>query len=230
MFGNTYFYGTSYWIYILPALVIAMFASAKVQSAYGKYRKQRSNLALTGYEVANLILKNNNIFDIQVVRVNGTMTDYYDSSRKIIALSDEVYSGRSIASMAIAAHESGHAVQLAEGYLPLKLRHSLVNVTQFATSISYLLILLGIFIAPSFGKVGILAYFIIFIFQLVTLPVEYNASSRALNELAKIGADHEDLHGSKKMLNAAALTYLAAMITALMQLLRLISIFGRRRD
>lgn len=220
----------SYMIFIIPTLLFAMYASAKVRSAYEKYSRINSQILITGQEVASRILRNNNINDISVVKTAGVMTDHYDSNNKIIALSEDVYYGTTIASIAIAAHEAGHAVQLSEGYLPLIIRHSLVSVTQFATSISYILILLGFFVAPMFGRIGIIAYFIIFTFQVVTLPVEYNASSRALNELEIVGATNDDVLNSKNMLNAAALTYLAAMLTSLGQLLRLISIFGRRRD
>lgn len=226
---NNFFYlDSGYLIFVLPALLFAMFASAKVRSAYEKYRRQASDLRLTGADVASRVLRNNNIHDINIVRVAGVMTDHYDSRNKIIALSDEVFSGTSIASIAIAAHEAGHAVQLEQGYLPLIIRHSLVKITQFATSVSYLLIILGFMIDIIFGKIGIIMYLIIFIFQVVTLPVEYNASSRALNELYAVGASDGDIQSSKKMLNAAALTYLAAMLTALAQLLRVIGLFGRK--
>lgn len=223
------FYDGTWFIYVLPALILSMIASGRVQSAYNKYRQQLSMLGLTGQEVASRILQNNGIMDIAIVRHEGTMTDHYDSNKGIIALSRDVFGGTSIASIAIAAHEAGHAVQLSEGYLPLRIRHALVGVTSFATSASYIFILLGIFFNNFFGQIGIVLFLIIFIFQVVTLPVEYNASKRALNELAHVGATEVDLKDSKKMLDAAALTYLAAMLTALAQLLRLISIFGRRR-
>ncbi len=223
------FYDGTWFIYVLPALILSMIANGRVQSAYNKYRQQLSMLGLTGQEVASRILQNNGIMDIAIVRHEGTMTDHYDSNKGIIALSRDVFGGTSIASIAIAAHEAGHAVQLSEGYLPLRIRHALVGVTSFATSASYIFILLGIFFNNFFGQIGIVLFLIIFIFQVVTLPVEYNASKRALNELAHVGATEVDLKDSKKMLDAAALTYLAAMLTALAQLLRLISIFGRRR-
>lgn len=229
MYGQNY-YANNYLVYFILPLLLAIYSNFLIKKAYREYRSKRSNLGLSGYEVANLILRNNNIYDIKVIRAKGTLTDHYDSSKKIIALSDEVYSGNSIASISIAAHEAGHAVQLAEGYLPLIIRHRLVGVTQFATNISFILILLGFFVAPSFGRVGIIAYFVIFIFQLVTLPVEFNASSRALSELSKIGANSLDLTGAQKMLKAAALTYVAATVNSLVELLRLINIFGKRRD
>lgn len=225
-----FYYDQSWIIFILPALLFSMYASAKVQNAYNKYKNKNSYLGMTGAEVAKRILANNNIVNIAVVKVSGVMTDHYDPRNNVIRLSQEVYSGTSIASISIAAHEAGHAVQLAEGYLPLKIRHALVSVTSFATSASYIFILLGFFFNAFFGRIGIALFLIIFIFQVVTLPVEYNASSRAVNELVAVGAQNEDVNSAKKMLNAAALTYVAAMITALAQVLRLISIFGRRRD
>lgn len=221
---------SSYFIFILPALLFAMFASSKVNSAYQRYRQEMSYLNMTGQEVAKRILMNNGIRDISVVQTDGVMTDHYDSKNKRIALSSEVYNGSSIASIAIAAHEAGHAVQLAEGYLPLIIRHNLVGITQFSTSASYIFILLGFFVDVFFGKIGIILFIIIFLFQVVTLPVEYNASNRAVNELASVGARNEDLDRANKMLRAAALTYVAAMLTALAQVLRMVSIFGRRRD
>lgn len=207
-----------------------MFASSKVNSAYQRYRQEMSYLNMTGQEVAKRILMNNGIRDISVVQTDGVMTDHYDSKNKRITLSSEVYNGSSIASIAIAAHEAGHAVQLAEGYLPLIIRHNLVGITQFSTSASYIFILLGFFVDVFFGKIGIILFIIIFLFQVVTLPVEYNASNRAVNELASVGARNEDLDRANKMLRAAALTYVAAMLTALAQVLRMFSIFGRRRD
>lgn len=225
-----FYYNQSWIIFILPALLFSMYASAKVQNAYKKYKNQNSYLGMTGAEVAKRILANNDIVNIAVVKVSGVMTDHYDSRNSVIRLSQDVYSGTSIASIAIAAHEAGHAVQLAEGYLPLKIRHALVGVTSFATSASYIFILLGFFFDAFFGRIGIVLFLIIFIFQVVTLPVEYNASSRAVDELVAVGAQNEDINSAKKMLNAAALTYVAAMLTALAEVLRLISIFGRRRD
>lgn len=223
------FYDGTWFIYILPALIFSMIASGRVQSAYNRYRQEMSMLGLTGQQVAKQILQNNGIMDIAVVRHEGVMSDHYDSRKGIIALSSDVFGGSSIASIAIAAHEAGHAVQLEEGYLPLKIRHALVGVTSFATSASYIFILLGLFFDNFFGQIGIILFLIIFVFQVVTLPVEYNASKRALQELSAVGAPQSDIQASNKMLNAAALTYVAAMLTALAQLLRLISIFGRRR-
>lgn len=221
--------GISGYIWILPALIFSLYASTKLRSAYSKYGQMRSNLGMTGEQVAKAVLRRNNISDISVTRTSGTLTDHYDSRNKIIALSDAVYSGSSIASIAVAAHEAGHAVQLAEGYLPLQIRHTMVGITSIATSASYLFIMLGLFINETFALVGIIMFGIIFIFQVVTLPVEYNASNRAVAELVAIGADQQDEEASKKMLNAAALTYVAAMVTALLELLRVIAMFGNRR-
>ncbi len=223
------FYDGTWFIYMLPALIFSMIATGKVQSAYNKYRQEMSMLGMTGQQVAKQILQNNGIMDIAVIRHEGVMSDHYDSRKGIIALSSDVLGGSTIASIAIAAHEAGHAVQLEEGYLPLKIRHALVGVTSFATSASYIFILLGLFFDNFFGQIGIALFLIIFIFQVVTLPVEYNASKRALQELESVGATQSDVLASSKMLNAAALTYVAAMLTALAQLLRLLSLFGRRR-
>lgn len=206
-----------------------MYATFKLRGAYSKYSQMMSNLGMTGEQVAKAVLRRNNINDISVTRTQGTLTDHYDSRNKIIALSDGVYSGTSIASIAVAAHEAGHAVQLAEGYLPLQIRHSLVGITQIATSASYFFIMLGLLISDTFALIGIVLFGIIFLFQVVTLPVEYNASKRAVAELVAIGADQSDEQAAGKMLNAAALTYVAAMLTALFELLRVVSMFSNNR-
>lgn len=225
-----YGYNYSYLIYMLPALLFAFYASHRVSSSYNKYCREKSQLGLSGQEVARRILLNNGIKDIAIVKGHGQLTDHYDSTNSRISLSEEVFFGTSIASIAVAAHEASHAVQLEEGYLPLKIRHSLVGITQIASNASYFLILLGMFVNTFFAKIGILLYMVIFIFQVVTLPVEYNASSRAINELSLLGAGDSDISSSRAMLKAAALTYLAAMLTSLAEVLRLISIFGDRRD
>ena len=161
------FYDGTWFIYMLPALIFSMIATGKVQSAYNKYRQEMSMLGMTGQQVAKQILQNNGIMDIAVIRHEGVMSDHYDSRKGIIALSSDVFGGSTIASIAIAAHEAGHAVQLEEGYLPLKIRHALVGVTSFATSASYIFILLGLFFDNFFGQIGIALFLIIFIFHIV---------------------------------------------------------------
>ena len=218
--------------YLIPAMLISLLAQGLISSRYSKYKTVNSNLNLTGAEVAKTILKNNGIGYMPVSPVRGQLTDHFDPRTESISLSQEIYSGTSVASIAVAAHEVGHALQYANNYIPLKLRSALVPVTNFATQISFVFLFLGLLINPQLANIGILLFSFSFIFQLVTLPVEINASRRALAELEKIGISEETAFDSKKMLSAAALTYVAALITALMQLLRIISIFGNnnRRD
>lgn len=225
-----YYYDIQGLLIMLPAFLFALFASAKVKGSYNKYSRINSRLGKTGAEVAREILQRNGIYDIRVIRSQGILTDNYNAANKLIALSPEVYDDYSIASISIAAHESGHAVQMQEGYIPLVIRHSLVGVTNFAVNASYIFIILGLFISEAFAKIGIIMFIVIFLFQVVTLPVEINASHRALDELVDIGIDEDERRECKSMLTSAALTYVAAMATALSELLRIINLFNRRRD
>ena len=226
-----YYYDASYWICMLLTLIVSTYAHFKVQHAFNKYSKV--NCKLSGLEAAHRVLSYNNVEGVSVEPTRGYFTDYFDPRSKKICLSEEVYSSRTVAAVSVAAHESGHAAQYDQDYFPLKLRHMLVPITQFGSNISMPLIILGLII-PSWSfaiKLGIIFFSIAVIFQIVTLPVEFNASKRALKAIKETGIlNSNEIEGAKKVLTAAALTYIAATFTALVSLLRLIWISRDRRN
>lgn len=225
-----YYYGLdyNYFIYILPGLILALYAQAKISSAYEKYKKIGSSTNLSGAEVAREILDRNGLNYVKINLVDGNLSDHYDPRDKTLNLSRDVYYKNSIASVSIAAHEVGHAIQDSVEYVPLKVRATLVPLANLGTQLSFFLIILGFFFSVFFIKLGIALFFFAVLFQIVTLPVEFNASNRAKIELANGIISDEDLRGTKEVLNAAALTYVASTIVAIGQFLRLLSIFGRR--
>ncbi|MDU1583881.1 MAG: zinc metallopeptidase [Peptoniphilus harei] len=225
-----YYYGFdyTYFIYILPGLILALYAQAKISSAYEKYSKIGSSTNLSGAEVAREILDRNGLNYVKINMVDGKLSDHYDPRDKTLNLSRDVYYKNSIASVSIAAHEVGHAIQDSVEYVPLKVRAALVPLANLGTQISFFLIILGFFFSVFFTKLGIALFFFAVLFQIVTLPVEFNASNRAKKELANGIISDEDLTGTRKVLSAAALTYVASTIVAIGQFLRLLSIFGRR--
>lgn len=231
--GFYYFYDYSYFLFMIPALIIAIYAQYKVNSTFKKYSKVRNSRNITGAEAAKRVLFNSGINDVKIEHVSGELTDHFDPRTKVIRLSDSVYNSTSVSAIGVAAHEAGHAVQYEVGYAPIKIRGALIPITQFGSTISMPLLFIGLLI-PSYGwlaTAGIVLFSFSVLFQLVTLPVEFNASRRAIETLDKTGLLYgEELQGAKKVLSAAALTYLAAMITAVLTLLRLIFIFGRRND
>ena len=225
-----YYYGFdyTYFIYILPGLILAFYAQAKISSAYEKYKKIGASTNLSGAEVAREILDRNGLNYVKINLVDGNLSDHYDPRDKTLNLSRYVYYKNSIASVSIAAHEVGHAIQDSVEYVPLKVRATLVPLANLGTQLSFFLIILGFFFSVFFTKLGIALFFFAVLFQIVTLPVEFNASNRAKIELANGIISDEDLRGTKEVLNAAALTYVASTIVAIGQFLRLLSIFGRR--
>ena len=225
-----YYYGFdyTYFIYILPGLILAFYAQTKISSAYEKYKKIGSSTNLSGAEVAREILDRNGLNYVKINLVDGNLSDHYDPRDKTLNLSRDVYYKNSIASVSIAAHEVGHAIQDSVEYVPLKVRAALVPLANLGTQLSFFLIILGFFFSVFFTKLGIALFFFAVLFQIVTLPVEFNASNRAKIELANGIISDEDLRGTKEVLNAAALTYVASTIVAIGQFLRLLSIFGRR--
>ena len=225
-----YYYGFdyTYFIYILPGLILAFYAQAKISSAYEKYKKIGSSTNLSGAEVAREILDRNGLNYVKINLVDGNLSDHYDPRDKTLNLSRDVYYKNSIASVSIAAHEVGHAIQDSVEYVPLKVRAALVPLANLGTQLSFFLIILGFFFSVFFTKLGIALFFFAVLLQIVTLPVEFNASNRAKIELANGIISDEDLRGTKEVLNAAALTYVASTIVAIGQFLRLLSIFGRR--
>lgn len=209
-------------------MILAIYAQSKISSAYSKYKKVASSSYMSGEEAAREILDRHGLYDVQIRRINGELTDHYDPRDKTLNLSDDVYRNRSIASVSIAAHEVGHALQDAEGYTPLRVRASLVPLANLGTQLSFFLIILGFFFSTFFVQLGVALFFFAVLFQIVTLPVEYNASNRARAELANGILNDQDLEGTNAVLSAAALTYVAATLVAIGQFLRLLSIFGRR--
>ena len=209
-----------------------MYAQAKVSSTYNRYKKITSHSGYTGAQFARKMLNDNGLYDVTITQISGRMSDHYDPRANQVRLSAEVYNGTSIASLGIAAHEVGHAVQHATNYFPLTVRNLVVPVTNFSSSIYMLFIFIGI-IMNSFSMIqfGIMLFAVIVIFQVITLPVEFNASRRAIATLGGDGVlDAEELSGAKRVLGAAAMTYVAAMVTAVLQLLQLLMVFGGRND
>ncbi len=231
MYG--YYYDPTY-ILVLIGVVICLLASSNVNRTFQKYSRVRSHTGMTGREAAEQILHQNGIYDVQVQHVSGNLTDHYDPRNKTLNLSDATYSSASVAAIGVAAHECGHAVQHANGYAPLKIRGALVPVANFGSTLAWPLILIGFLIRGDASvlliDLGILLFSAAVLFQIVTLPVEFNASSRALKALEKNGMLYtEEVADTRKVLRAAALTYVASAASAILQLLRLILISGGRR-
>lgn len=225
-----------YWyvILVVPALLVAAYAQVKVQSAFKKYSQVGTRSGLSGAEASSLIQRQNGI-QIPIEQVRGSMTDHFDPRTNVIRLSETVCNVRSVAAIGVAAHETGHALQYEEGYGPIKLRAAIVPVTNFATSVSPIMIIVGLVASWQWLAMAGVAFFSLSVlFQLITLPVEFNASARALKALSAGGVlTAEELDGAKKVLSAAALTYVAALLVSLMNLLRLLLIVagrGRRGD
>ncbi|NLI59972.1 MAG: zinc metallopeptidase [Clostridiales bacterium] len=227
------FYDTSSLVILLPALILSFYAQYKVQNTYSRFLKVGNYGGYTGAEVARRILDSQGLEDISVNRVGGYLSDHYDPRRKVIRLSEQVYNGRSIASIGVAAHEAGHAIQHARGYTPLSIRNAIVPIASFASQAAFIFIFLGLFLGAGtmLVDVGILLFAAVVAFQLITLPVEFNASSRAVELLSGQGfVTGSEETSVRKVLNAAALTYVAAAASAIAQLLRLLMLRGRRRD
>lgn len=230
--GRGYGYGMDPTYFLaLIGLILTLIASAKVKSTYGKYAKVRSRQGMTGAMAAERILHSNGIYDVSIQRVSGELTDYYDPTNRVLKLSDSTYGSASIAAVCVAAHECGHALQHQENYRPLALRSILVPAANLGSRTSWPIFVAGlIFSLRSLTMLGILLFSLAVVFQLVTLPVEFNASSRALRILKEQRMlSEEELSGGSKVLRAAALTYVAALASSMLQLLRLI-ILSRRND
>lgn len=223
------------YILVLIGVIICMVASAKMNSTFNRYSRVRNHSGITGREAAEQILHRSGIYDVRVEHVSGNLTDHYDPKNKVLRLSDATYNSTSVAALGVVAHECGHAVQHATGYVPLKIRGSLVPVANFGSSIAWPLIIIGLFIGGNSSSLlinlGILAFSLAVLFQIVTLPVEFNASNRAVRILGSSGMLYEDeVKDTRKVLTAAALTYVAGAASAILQLLRIILLTGGRRD
>ena len=220
--------------YALPflGLVITLVAQIYVNNSYNKYKYQGLKKKMTGSEIARIILDKNGLKNIKIKEVKGNLTDHYDPKKKVVCLSSDIYEGDTIASASVAAHECGHAIQHKEGYIFLKIRSALIPFVNFSTKIGYLVVIIGIiFSAPKIATIGLILLLAMLLFQLITLPVEFNASSRAKKQLTKLNIITEyELDDSNTMLKAAALTYVASVVTTLLQILRLALIALGRRD
>lgn len=229
-----YYYDWTY-LLVLIGVVVCMAASSRVRSVFSRYSRVRSHSGMTGKEAAEQILRRNGIYDVQVIHIPGNLTDHYNPGKKTLGLSDSVYNSSSVAAIGVAAHECGHAVQHAVGYAPLSIRGALVPVANFGSALSWPLILIGLLMNSQMSalliNLGILLFSAAVLFQIVTLPVEFNASGRAVKVLESSGMLYPDEVGDvKKVLRAAALTYVASAASMILQFLRLIIIGGRRRN
>ena len=228
MIGTGYY--SSYIIYVLPALLISLAAQIAVKSSFSKYSKVYC--AMTGAQAARRVLEINGVSGVRIERVSGQLTDHFDPRTNVIRLSESVYNAASISAVGVAAHEAGHAVQYAKGYVPIKLRSAILPVSQIGSQLSMPLLLMGIVLSfELLINLGIIFFCAALLFQLVTLPVEFNASRRAMSAIESgfLLTDERSVKGARSVLRAAAMTYVAAVIVSVMQLLRLLSLAGRRR-
>lgn len=217
------------YLLIFIAFIITLISQILVSASYSKYKKKLNSKDQTGYDVARKILDNNNLEDIIILETKGNLTDHYDPSKKVIKLSTDIYHGSSIASASVAAHECGHAIQDKDNYTPMRIRSKLVPTVNICTRIGYLAIVIGVIFSYTLIEVGIILLLSMLVFQLITLPVEFNASKRALTELERLKlVDTKEKKDSKKMLSAAAFTYVASVLSTLLEILRYILIFADR--
>lgn len=221
MYDPTYFL-------LIPAIILALYAQGRVQSTYNRYSQLPSRMGITGAEAARRLLQDRQMHDVKIEPVQGRLTDHYDPRTKTLRLSQGVYDSASIAALGIAAHEVGHAFQHESEYIPLKFRNAIVPVANIGSHLAFPLLLLGIFLgSPDLALIGVIAFGLAVLFQLITLPVEYNASSRAIEALETSGClARDETIPARKVLNAAALTYVAATFMAILQLFRLLVLSG----
>ncbi len=223
------------YVLVLIGVVLSLLASARVKSTFAKYERIRNSAGLTGRDAAERILHGAGIYDVRIERVSGSLTDHYDPRNKVLRLSDSTYHSMSVSAVGVAAHECGHAIQHAVNYAPIRWRGALVPVANFGSTIAWPLIMIGLFITGDSSSLlinlGIIAFSFAVLFHLVTLPVEFNASNRAIRILGSNGMmSREEVGSVKKVLGAAALTYVASAATAILQLLRILILTGGRRD
>ena len=236
-YGYYYGFDWTYLALILPCVILSLWASASVNSTFKRYSKQSSQRRIKGADAAMRVLRSNGVNNVRIERVSGNLTDHYDPKTNVIRLSDSVYDSTSTAAIGVACHEAGHAVQYAESYGPIKLRAVIIPATNFGSKLAMPLILIGLLLSYlvdfSYALVylGIACFGLSLVFQLITLPVEFNASRRAIRAIDDGDLlTEQELIGAKRTLRAAAMTYVAATAVALAQLLRLIILFGRRRN
>ncbi len=229
-----FYYDYTYWLIIGPAILITLFAQLRVSSTFRRYGRVASRRGYTGAMAAQMVLEAHGVRGVRIERVRGSLSDHYDPRTNVIRLSDDVYGSNSVAALGVAAHEAGHAVQYAENYSPIRLRNAILPVCNFGSQAGILLLLIGLlFNSELLFGLGVLFFGLMVVFQLVTLPVEFNASARAMETLESTHLLEEDeLSGARKVLSAAALTYVAALLMSVAQLLRYIILFSnnnRRR-
>ncbi len=228
-----YYFDYTYFMYMIPAVIITMVAQIRVKSAFQKYSQIRTVKNMTGAQAADAVSKFGGVFGVQVQPISGSLTDNFDPRNNTISLSQDVYSSSTIAAVGVAAHEAGHAIQNAKGYFPNKIRAALVPVTNIGSRLAIPVVIVGLILPVKYDFVvtaGIILYSLAVLFQLVTLPVEFDASRRAIKALDEAGILYPDeLEGAKSVLNAAAMTYLAASFAAILTLLRLLTIANGRR-
>lgn len=219
----------NYDLLIWIGLILTITSQIIVSASYSRYKKKLNNKDLIGYDVARKILDKNNLNDIIVLETKGNLTDHYDPARKTIKLSTDIYHGSSIASLAVAAHECGHAIQDKDGYKPMRIRNKIIPTVNICTRIGYLAIIIGAIFSYKLMEIGIILLLALLAFQIITLPVEFNASKRALNELkTNRFLDKDETKDAKNMLLAAAFTYVASMLSTLLEILRYVLIFADR--
>lgn len=222
-----------YWyvILVVPAIILSLIASANVNSTFKRFSKTASRMGITGAESARRVLEANGVTGVRIEPISGSLTDHFDPKSNTIRLSESVYNANTVAAIGVAAHEAGHAVQYAVGYSPMKLRAAIIPVTNIGAKLSWPLILIGLLLSSySLAMLGVIAFGFSTLFQLVTLFVEFDASNRAVNAIEGMCAGQDELKGTKKVLRAAALTYVAALAVSLANLLRLFLMVNRRRD
>jgi len=236
MYFNPWMWGANMdgnmFIFLLVAMIVPLAAHVYLMSTFGRYKRKSASSGLTGYEVARRMLDRNGLYDVQIQETKGKLSDHYDPRTRTVRLSPDIHNKPSVAAVSVAAHEVGHAIQHAEDYGPLKLRSALVPVVNIANRLGFIVIIAGLMLEMfMIAQIGIILIAGLFIFQLITLPVEFNASTRAMDGMNDMNIlhDHREQRGARKVLTAAALTYVAALIVALMELLRWVAILNRRR-
>ena len=227
-----FYYDTIYWILLIPVLLLSVYAQIRVSSSFSRYSRERNRRGITGAQAAYEVLRSHGVGDVAIRPCRGKLTDHYDPRDNTIYLSEPVYNAATVAAVGVAAHEAGHAVQYAMGYGPVRVRAAIIPVTQFGSKFAFVALMLGmvLYSQPLFAA-GIVLFGLTTLFQLVTLPVEFDASARALGTIDGTGLlDGEERRGAKKVLTAAALTYVTALLMSLLQLLRYVLIFTGRND
>ena len=230
MWGN--YMNNNLLIYFLVAMIVPMIAHGYLMSTFGRFKRKRASSGLTGHDVARRMLDRNGLYDVRIEITKGKLSDHYDPRSRTVRLSPDIHNTASVAAVSVAAHEVGHAIQHAEDFGPLKLRSALVPVVNISNRLGFIAILVGMFLDMFvIAQIGIILIAAIFIFQLITLPVEFNASTRAMSGMEDLNILHDpnEKRGARKVLTAAALTYVAALIVALMELLRWVAILNNRR-